>query len=123
MKHALPLLLAGLALTMTACGGDSSQNSPQATETQVKAVANDAFLTTAVKAKLITVDINSTASLGVKVIDGVATLSGSVRTAAARSKTVAAAKTVPGIKSVNDRLRVDGRVPDLGQRLGVSGKR
>ena len=85
--------------------------------TQVRAIANDALLTTAVKAKLITVDINSTASLGVKVSGGVATLTGAVRTPAARAKTVAAARSVPGIRQVVDRLHIDPRVPDISQRL------
>ncbi len=90
---------------------------PQPTVTQVEAIANDALLTTEVKAKLITVDVNSTASLGVRVSGGVATLTGAVRTPAARAKTVAAARSVPGIHAVRDQLRIDPHVPDLGQRL------
>jgi len=117
MKHALPLLLAGLVLAATGCS-DSTQNAPQPTVTQVEQIANDAFLTTEVKAKLITVDINSTTSLGVRVKDGVATLTGAVRTPAAKAKTVAAARSVHGIREVRDELRVDGRVPDISQRLG-----
>ncbi len=116
MKRALPLLVVGLALAATGCTS-STQNAPAPTVTQVEGIANDALLTTAVKAKLITVDINSTASLGVKVSSGVATLSGSVRNPAARAKTVAAARSVPGIHEVVDRLRIDGRVPDVSQRL------
>src|SRR5471032_897610 len=116
MKHALPLLRAGLVLALTACTG-SLQNAPAPTVTQVEALASDALLTTEVKAKLITVDINSTASLGVHVASGVATLTGSVRTNAARAKTVAAARSVKGIVEVVDQVRVDPRVPDVGQRL------
>ena len=117
MKHALPLLAASLTLAAAGCS-NSTQNAPQPTVTQIEAIANDALLTTEVKAKLITVDINSTASLGVHVSNGVATLTGSVRTPAARLKTVAAAKSVKGIRVVRDRLHVDSRLPDIGQRLG-----
>jgi hyperosmotically inducible protein len=117
MKHALPLLAASLALAAAGCSS-STQNGPQPTVTQVEAIATDALLTTEVKAKLITVDINSTASLGVHVAGGVATLTGSVRTAAARAKTVAAARSVRGIHEVRDQLRIDSRVPDISQRLG-----
>lgn len=116
MKHALPLLAASLALAAAGCS--SSGNAPQPTVTQVEAIASDALLTTEVKAKLITVDINSTASLGVHVANGVATLTGSVRTPSARAKTVAAARSVKGIHEVRDQLRIDPRVPDIGQRLG-----
>jgi hyperosmotically inducible protein len=94
------------------------QNAPAPTVTQVEAIANDALLTTEVKAKLITVDINSLASLGVRVSNGVATLTGSVRTSAARLKTVAAARSVKGIHEVRDQLRIDATVPDVSQRLG-----
>jgi osmotically-inducible protein OsmY len=117
MKHALPLPAVGvLVLAVTGCT-NSLSNGPQPTVTQVEAIANDALLTTAVKAKLITVDINSTASLGVHVSNGVATLTGSVRTPAARAKTVAAARSVNGIREVHDQLRIDPTVPDIGQRL------
>lgn len=101
---------------MTACT-DSAQNAPAPTVTQVEGIANDALLTTEVKAKLITVDINSTASLGVHVSNGVATLTGAVRTPAARAKTVAAARSIKGIREVRDELRIDPAVPDIGQRL------
>lgn len=117
MKHALPLLAAGLALAASGCSG-SVQNAPQPTVTQVQQIASDAFLMTAVKAKLITVDINSAGSLGVRVKDGVATLTGAVRDTNARVKTVAAARSVPGVKAVHDQMHIDSRVPDLGQRLG-----
>jgi len=116
MKHALPILATGLALALAGCSG-SNENAPAPTVTQVVQIANDALLTTEVKAKLITVDINSTASLGVRVSGGVATLTGSVRTPAARAKTVAAARSVKGIREVRDELRIDPRVPDIGQRL------
>jgi hyperosmotically inducible protein len=116
MKHALPLLAAGLVLAAAGCS--SSQNAPQPAVTQIEALANDALLTTEVKAKLITVDINSAASLGVRVANGVATLTGAVRTESARVKTVAAARSVKGIREVRDQLHIDSRVPDIGQRLG-----
>jgi osmotically-inducible protein OsmY len=117
MKHALPLLTAGLALALAGCS-QSTQNAPQPAVTQVEQIANDAFLTTELKAKLISVDINSTASMGVHVNHGVATLTGSVRNASARAKTIAAAHSVHGITAVRDELHIDGRVPDIGERLG-----
>jgi hyperosmotically inducible protein len=117
MKLALPLLAAAFVVAASGCS-NSVQNAPQPTVTQVQQIANDAFLTTAVKAKLITVDINSAASLGVRVKDGVATLTGSVRDAKARAKTVAAARSVHGVREVRDQLHIDSRVPDIGQRLG-----
>jgi hyperosmotically inducible protein len=106
-----------LAAALAGCGG-GIQNAPQPGVTQLEHAADDALLTTAVKAKLITVDIDSAASLGVQVAGGVATLTGAVRTPAARVKTVAAAKSVTGIRAVRDELRVDPTVPNVGQRVG-----
>jgi osmotically-inducible protein OsmY len=116
MKHALSLLAGSVILALAGCSS-GTQNAPQPTVTQVEQIASDALLTTEVKAKLITVDINSTASLGVRVSHGHVTLTGSVRNAAARTKTVAAARSVKGVQSVTDQLHIDSHVPDIGQRL------
>lgn len=115
MKHALRPLAAGLALAVAGCS--PSQNAPAPTVTQVEAAAGDALLTTEVKAKLITVDINSTTSLGVHVADGVATLTGTVRTPAERAKTVAAARSVSGIRAVRDELRINPHLPNIAGAL------
>ncbi|MGA2394845.1 MAG: BON domain-containing protein [Candidatus Lustribacter sp.] len=121
MKPAFPLAAASLALALAGCSS-APQNAPAPNFTQVEAAAGDALLTTEVKAKLITVDINSTTSLGVRVSDGVATLSGSVRTTAARAQMVAAARSVKGVTEVVDQLRVDPHLPDIRQRLGQAGQ-
>jgi hyperosmotically inducible periplasmic protein len=121
MKHALPLAAASLALALAGCSS-APQNAPGPTFTQVEAAAGDALLTTEVKAKLITVDINSTTSLGVRVADGVATLTGAVRTSADRVRMVAAARSVRGVTEVVDQLRVDPRQPDIGGRLSQAGQ-
>jgi osmotically-inducible protein OsmY len=104
-------------VSLAACSSPPA-NAPQPAVTQFEAAANDALLTTEVKAKLITVDIDSTASLGVHVVHGVATLTGAVRTTAARERTIAAAKSVQGIRVVHDDLRVDPRVPNVTGRMG-----
>lgn len=121
MKHAFPLVAASLALALAGCSS-APQNAPDATITQVEAAAGDALLTTEVKAKLITVDINSTTSLGVRVSDGVATLTGTVRSAAARGRMVAAARSVNGITEVVDQLRVNPRLPDISGSVGQAGQ-
>jgi osmotically-inducible protein OsmY len=111
------LLALALLLPLAACSSPP-QTAPAPEMTQLEGMANDALLTTEIKAKLITVDIDSTASLGVHVSNGVATLTGAVRTQHARDRTVAAAKSVHGIRLVRDRLRVDPHVPDVQARMG-----
>jgi len=120
MKHALPFLAAGLALALTGCSS-SSQNAPGPTVTQVEAIANDALLTTEVKAKLITVDINSTTSLGVHVSNGVATLTGTVWSAATRASMVAAARSVAGIRTVRDQVAINPHGPNISRTLSNAG--
>jgi len=115
-RHWAALTLLAL-LPLGACG-NPPQNAPSPDITQLEGVASDALLTTEIKAKLITVDIDSTATLTVHVHDGVATLSGAVRSSAARARTVAAAKTVHGIRQVRDDLHVDPRVPSVKDRIG-----
>ena len=120
MKHAFPLLAVSLALAVSGCS-TTTVTTTQPAVTQAEGVATDALLTTEVKAKLITVDINSTASLGVHVSGGVATLTGSVRTLAARARTVAAARSVKGIHEVVDQLRVDPHNVNISASLRDAG--
>jgi hyperosmotically inducible periplasmic protein len=121
MKHAFPLLAAGLALALAGCSS-APQNAPAPTFTQVEAAAGDALMTTEVKAKLITVDIDSTTSLGVRVSDGVVTLTGSVRTPAERAKMVAAARSVSGVVEVVDQLHINPHLANINQQLGQAGQ-
>ncbi len=110
--------LAILCLLGLAACSNPPQNAPAPAITGFEAAANDALLTTEIKAKLITVDIDSTETLVVHVHGGVATLSGRVRSSAARARTVAAAQAVHGVKLVRDELRVDPRVPSVQDRMG-----
>lgn len=121
MNVRLATILSSLgAATIVVAAGCSSgpQNAPQPTVTQLEAAATDAFLTTAVKTKLIAVDIDSATALGVHVVHGVASLTGSVRSPAARSRDVAAARTVPGIVAVRDELTVNPNLPNVRQQVG-----
>jgi hyperosmotically inducible protein len=115
LRGTVCLLAASIALA--ACSNPPA-NVPSPTMTRLEGAANDALITTTVKAKLITVDVDSTVSLGVHVHDGNVVLTGAVRSADARAKAVAAAKTVSGVKSVSDELHVDPRVPSVRERLG-----
>src|ERR1700681_851748 len=95
MKCAVRRALFALVLVATGCTSPPPSGAPQPVVSAVQKIAGDALLTTAVKAKLIALDPDSTTSLGVKVVDGVATLRGAVRTPEARARTLAAARSVP----------------------------
>ncbi len=116
LKFTLALVL--LALVPLAGCESPPPNVAQPGVHQLTGAATDALLTTEIKAKLITVDIDSTETLIVHVHDGVATLSGAVRTNAARARTIAAARAVHGVRLVRDQLRIDPRVPSVQDRMG-----
>ncbi len=80
---------------------------------QQKAVHNDAYVTIAVKAKLATVDVDSTTAVHVSAANGAVTLTGEARTPAERLAYVQAARSVDGVTSVTDRLAVNPRLQGL----------
>ncbi len=125
MRHTLALV-AALALgagtaALAGCTGNSPQNVkvPEPFGTRpATAVLQDVLTLSAVKAKLIGDDPDSTMSLRVTVRDGVVTLRGTVHDAAIRRKVVADARATGGVKRVVDALRVDPRGPRLRQQVG-----
>jgi osmotically-inducible protein OsmY len=123
VRHALALAaaLACGAAALGGCTGSSPQNVkvPEPFGTRpATAVLKDALTLSAVKAKLIGDDPDSTLSLRVAVRDGVVTLRGTVHDAAIRRKVVADARATGGVTRVVDELRVDPRGPRLRQQVG-----
>lgn len=90
-----PLLFAALA----ACSGGQQKNAENA--------GNDTYLTVAVKAKLAAVDVDSTDGVGVSSANGTVTLTGKAHSEAERQSYVAAARSVDGVRNVDDRLAID----------------
>jgi osmotically-inducible protein OsmY len=116
---AMPLAFTCAAGLFGGCTGSSQQRVPEPFGTRAAtAVLKDALTLSAVKAKLIGDDPDSTISLRVAVTDGVVTLRGTVHDAAIRRKVVADARATGGVKRVVDELRVDPRGPRLRQQVG-----
>jgi osmotically-inducible protein OsmY len=111
--------LAVTAVLLAGCTGSSQQKVPEPFGTRAAtAVLKDALTLSAVKAKLIGDDPDSTLTLRVTVTDGVVTLRGTVHDAAIRRKVVADARGTGGVRRVADELRVDPRAPRLRQQVG-----
>jgi osmotically-inducible protein OsmY len=111
------LLLAGAVSGLSACAG-STDKAPEPFGTRVATeVLKDGLIAAAVKGRLTADDPDSATTLGVSSRDGVVTLRGSVRDAAAHGRDVAEARTVAGVKNVVDRLRVDPHGPRPGRAL------
>ncbi len=81
------------------------------------AVLQDTLILTAVKAQLTALDPDSATSLRVSVRDGVVSLRGTVRDAAALARDRAAAGRVSGVKRVETALRVDPHGPRPRERV------
>jgi osmotically-inducible protein OsmY len=113
------VLLSVAAALLGGCTGNSQEKVPEPFGTRAAtAVLKDALTLSAVKAKLIGDDPDSTLTLRVSVTDGVVTLRGTVHDAAIRRKVVADARATGGVKRVADELRVDPRGPRLRQQVG-----
>ena len=95
MKGLIGVAALGL---LAACGGGAQ-----------KAVDNG-VVAAAVKAKLVGIDADALTTVTATAANGVVTLSGQARTPSERAKYLAAARSVNGVTSVVDRLRVN---PDL----------
>jgi osmotically-inducible protein OsmY len=74
---------------------------------QQKNAGNDAYLTVAVKAKLAAVDVDSTDAVGVAASGGTVTLTGKAHSESERQAYVAAARSVDGVRAVDDRIAID----------------
>lgn len=84
---------------------EAQRKAGEATDKAGNAISN-AALTTAVKTKLLAADDVAGTKIDVDSSNGVVTLSGTVRTAAERTRAVAIAKGTDGVKSVVDKLKI-----------------
>lgn len=93
-------ILAALLLfaAVAACSGGQHKNA-----------GDDAYLTIAVKAKLAGVDVDSADTVGVSVTVSTVTLTGKAHSEGERQAYAAAARSVDGVRDVDDRLVIDPR--------------
>ena len=84
---------------------EAQRKAGEATDKAGNAISN-AALTTAVKTKLLAADDVPGTKIDVDSNNGIVTLSGTVRTAAERTRAVAIAKGTDGVKSVVDKLKI-----------------
>lgn len=99
------LLGLGLAAALAACTAQQQNTA----NTQ----ANDTFLSTAVGAKLAAIDVDAMTQVHVSVRNGAVTLSGTAHSADERARYAEAAKSVGGVKSVQNNLGVNAQAEGL----------
>lgn len=103
-------------VALAACNGSAqktAENLASSAPTQVK----DAVTAAAIATKLAVIDFDSATAVRVGVNDGAATLTGQVRSQAVRRRFEAAAVTVAGVASVDDRTTVNPKVRSVRESL------
>lgn len=106
----------------------ASQTEPQGQDRSLAKAITDSWITMKVHAQFVPEDALENSNIDVDTRAGVVTLSGTVPTEAGRTRAVEIARSVDGVKSVNDKaLRVApetvgtaGQVADAGRRVGRS---
>jgi osmotically-inducible protein OsmY len=88
-----------LFAAVVACSGGQQRSAENA--------GTDTYVTAAVKAKLAGVDVDSADAVGVSVANGTVTLTGKAHSDAEGQAYVAAARSVDGVRNVDDRLVID----------------
>jgi len=102
-------LAAVLFIALAACSGNA-QHSAQNLASSAPGQAKDAALAVAIKGKFATIDLDSSAAVNVGVTNGDATLTGEVRSQIVRNEFEAAARSMGGVRTVNDRTIVNPKV-------------
>jgi hyperosmotically inducible protein len=100
-------LAVGLGIGAANAASDEASK-PQAHSDGVGAMVTDTVITTQVKAKLMGEDSLKKSKISVTTTNGVVTLKGSAHSSDAKSAAETAAKSVEGVKSVDNNLRTPG---------------
>jgi hyperosmotically inducible protein len=128
------LLVCAVVLCVSACGGTATTttsatqtiekdvNSGSVTTRSVTTKFKETLLLAAVRTKLLSEDIDSVKRVSVTIDQGAVTLSGRVGSAAEKTRAVAAARSVRGVKSVDDAQLTVGVVgPSVAQSVDDAG--
>jgi len=99
------VVAAALALALASCTAQQQRSTSNS--------ANDAYLVTAVGAKLASVDVDAVTRVHVSAEHGVVTLSGQAHTPAERARYVDAARSVDGVSAVKDDLTINPNAEGL----------
>lgn len=116
------MLVALVALVALAgCTQQDVQNAGNAFASSAPKLANDAFIVTAVEAKLLSIDADSALHVAVASHDGEVKLSGKVKDRNILARFVSEARAVRGVKGVAAQLAVDAHLPRTKDRVSDFG--
>ena len=109
-----------VAVALAGCSA-SQQQSVQSLASSAPQQARDVVLAASVKAKLAAIDLDSATNVAVRVDGGRAFLSGSVKNVEQRVEFERAAKSVDGVRSIDDRTTVNPHEHSAREQLQDAG--
>jgi len=101
---------------LVACSGDS-QKAAQNLASSAPAQVKEAVVAAAVVTKLATIDLDSASAVHVGVAGGTVTLTGQVRSHAVRTRFDAAARSIGGVRSVDDRTTLNPKLRSVREKV------
>jgi osmotically-inducible protein OsmY len=111
--------LGACVVSLTACtGGGNVDQAAKAIASQAPAMFADGLVHATLRAKIAALDVDAATSVGIAVHGGHVTLTGAVRNAKERDEFVRAAKSIKGVSTVDDELRVDPNVRGAADKAG-----
>jgi hyperosmotically inducible periplasmic protein len=115
MKRRLAVALMAL---LAGCGGQSVDQTARSVASEAPVLFQEGLMHAALRAKIASIDVDAATSVGIAVHNGHVTLTGDVRSGAERGELVRAAKSVKGVTSVDDELRVNPEMRTAADQAG-----
>lgn len=91
-------------------GDQATKTTPKKVKANTNAATDDASITAAIKEKFAAAHSTKNATIDIAVKDGVVTLTGKVKSGPQKGSATRMAQAVPGVKSVDNLLEVEGTV-------------
>lgn len=105
-------------LALPACSSASVDQAANSVASQAPTILQEGLLQATLRAKIAAIDVDAATNVGIADHAGHVKLTGAVRTAEEREKVVAAAKSIGGVTSVDDELRIDPKMRGTAQQAG-----
>lgn len=112
------LAFALCATLLAGCSGGSVDQAAHSIESQAPALFQDGLVHATLRAKIAALDVDAATSIGIAVHEGHVTLTGTVRSAKERDELVRTAKSLKGVSTVDDELRVDPAIRGTADKAG-----
>jgi hyperosmotically inducible protein len=115
------LAFAACTALLAGCSSGSVDQAARSVASEAPALFQDGLVHATLRAKIAAIDVDAATSIGIAVHEGHVTLTGSVRGAKERAQLVQTAKSLKGVTTVDDELRVDPAMRGTADKAGDFG--